>query len=282
MGRDENVTVFKDTERLCKTNPKLSESVKKATASQKLILEGDTLADQKKDIYEDPAKVVVSKKRTYEAAAGYKGQHVAVHNFASASNPGGGVVNGASAQEECLCRCSGLYFNLNTRAMWDGFYQPHRNAHDPIHNDDIIYTPGVTVFKADTAMPELMPESDWYDVDVITCAAPNLRNQPSNKYNTGDGNKQTVMKDKDLLALHEKRLRRILEVALSEGCDTIILGAFGCGAFQNNPEVVAQANRNVIKDYLHAFKNIEFAVYCSPRDDRNFKIFERVLKVYSR
>ena len=282
MGRDENVTVFKDTERLCKTNPKLSESVKKATASQKLILEGDTLADQKKDIYEDPAKVLVSKKRTYEAAAGYKGQHVAVHNFASASNPGGGVVNGASAQEECLCRCSGLYFNLNTRAMWDGFYQPHRDAHDPIHNDDIIYTPGVTVFKTDTAMPELMPESDWYDVDVITCAAPNLRNQPSNKYNTGDGNKQTVMKDKDLLALHEKRLRRILEVALSEGCDTIILGAFGCGAFQNNPEVVAQANRNVIKDYLHAFKNIEFAVYCSPRDDRNFKIFERVLKVYSR
>ena len=282
MGRDENVTVFKDTERLCKTNPKLSESVKKATASQKLILEGDTLADQKKDIYEDPAKVVVSKKRTYEAAAGYKGQHVAVHNFASASNPGGGVVNGASAQEECLCRCSGLYFNLNTRAMWDGFYQPHRDAHDPIHNDDIIYTPGVTVFKTDTAMPELMPESDWYDVDVITCAAPNLRNQPSNKYNTRDGNKQTVMKDKNLLALHEKRLRRILEVALSEGCDTIILGAFGCGAFQNNPEVVAQANRNVIKDYLHAFKNIEFAVYCSPRDDRNFKIFERVLKVYSR
>ena len=282
MGRDENVTVFKDTERLCKTNPKLSESVKKATASQKLILEGDTLADQKKDIYEDPAKVVVSKKRMYEAAAGYKGQHVAVHNFASASNPGGGVVNGASAQEECLCRCSGLYFNLNTRAMWDGFYQPHRDAHDPIHNDDIIYTPGVTVFKTDTAMPELMLESDWYDVDVITCAAPNLRNQPSNKYNTGDGNKQTVMKDKNLLALHEKRLRRILEVALSEGCDTIILGAFGCGAFQNNPEVVAQANRNVIKDYLHAFKNIEFAVYCSPLDDRNFKIFERVLKVYSR
>ncbi|MBQ7679674.1 MAG: TIGR02452 family protein [Butyrivibrio sp.] len=282
MGREENVTVFMDTERRCKTNPKLSESVKRATAAQKLILEEDILADQKKDIYEEPAKVIVSKKRTYSAAAGYKGHHIAVHNFASASNPGGGVVNGASAQEECLCRCSGLYFNLNTQAMWDGFYQPHREAHDPIHNDDIIFTPNVTVFKTDTAMPELMPESDWFDVDVITCAAPNLRNQPSNRYNNGDGNGPTVMKDKDLLALHEKRLRRILEVALSEGCDTIILGAFGCGAFQNNPEVVAQANRNVIKDYLHAFTNIEFAVYCSPRDDRNFKIFERVLKVYSK
>lgn len=280
MGRDENVAVFKDTERLCKTNSILAESVNKATASQKLILEGDSLAVQKKDIYDQPARVIVSGKRTYEAAAGYKGHHIAVHNFASASNPGGGVVNGANAQEECLCRCSGLYFSLNTSVMWDGFYQPHRDAHDPIHNDDIIYTPGVTVFKTDTATPKLMPESDWYDVDVITCAAPNLRSQPSNRYNTGDGNRQTVMKDGDLLALHEKRLRRILEAALSEGCDTIILGAFGCGAFQNNPEVVALANLNVIRDYLHAFKNIEFAVYCSPRDDRNFKIFERVLKIY--
>jgi len=280
MGRDENIAVFKDTEKLCKTNPKLSESVKKATASQKLILEGDHLPEQKKDIYKDAAKVIVSGKRTYEAAAAYKENHVAVHNFASASNPGGGVVNGASAQEECLCRCSGLYFCLNSPIMWDGFYKPHRDAHDPIHNDDIIYTPGVTVFKTDTASPQLMNESEWYDVDVITCAAPNLRDQPSNRYNTGDGNKQVVMKDKDLLALHEKKLRRILEVVLSEGCDTVILGAFGCGAFQNNPEVVALANKNVIKDYLHAFKNIEFAVYCSPRDDRNFKIFERVLKPY--
>lgn len=280
MGRDENIAVFKDTEKLCKTNPKLSESVKKATASQKLILEGDHLPEQKKDIYKDAAKVIVSGKRTYEAAAAYKENHVAVHNFASTSNPGGGVVNGASAQEECLCRCSGLYFCLNSPIMWDGFYKPHRDAHDPIHNDDIIYTPGVTVFKTDTASPQLMNESEWYDVDVITCAAPNLRDQPSNRYNTGDGNKQVVMKDKDLLALHEKKLRRILEVVLSEGCDTVILGAFGCGAFQNNPEVVALANKNVIKDYLHAFKNIEFAIYCSPRDDRNFKIFERVLKPY--
>ena len=280
MGREENVEIFRDTERLCKINPKLSASVKKATSSQKLILEGDPLAAQKKDIYEEPARVIVSKKRTYEAAAAYKGYHVVVHNFASASNPGGGVVKGANAQEECLCRCSGLYFNLNSKDMWNGFYQPHRNAHDPIHNDDIIFTPGVTVFKTDSAMPKLMPESDWYDVDVITCAAPNLRNKPSNQYNNGDGYRPIIMKDKELLALHEKRLRRILEVALSEGCDTIILGAFGCGAFENNPEVVALAYRNVIKEYLNAFKNIEFAVYCSLRDDSNFRIFDRVLKVY--
>ena len=62
--------------------------------------------------------------------------------------------------------------------------------------------------------------------------------------------------------------------------ETVILGAFGCGAFMNNPQVVAMAAKNVIKEYLHAFKNIEFAVYCSPRDDQNYRIFERVLKGY--
>ena len=71
-------------------------------------------------------------------------------------------------------------------------------------------------------------------------------------------------------------------MAVLEGVETIILGAFGCGAFRNTPEVVTLANKNVIKEYLHAFKNIEFAVYCSPKDDRNYKIFERVLKIYSR
>ena len=119
---------------------------------------------------EDAANVIVTKKRTFEASASYKNQHVAVHNFASASNPGGGVTKGANAQEEYLCRCSGLYFCLNTSAMWDGFYKPHRDAHDPIHNDDIIYTPGVTVFKSDTAVPQLLPETEWYDVDIITSA----------------------------------------------------------------------------------------------------------------
>jgi len=277
MGREDNVAVFEDTERLCKTNKRLMEAVKKATAAQKLILEGDKLQTVDKNIYEEKAMVVVSKKRSYEAAEGYKGQKVCVHNFASASNPGGGVTHGANAQEECLCRCSSLYFSLNTPAMWDGFYMPHRNAHDPIHNDDIIYTPGVTVFKTDTAYPKLMSENDWYEVDVITCAAPNLRPQPSNIFNTGDGNKAIKISDKDLLELHEKRLGRILDVAVMEGAEVIILGAFGCGAFQNNPEVVAQAARNVVAEYVHAFKVVEFAVYCSPRDEANYRVFERVL-----
>lgn len=278
MGREENVAVFNDTEKLIKTNEKLKASVQNSTDNQKLIPESDEIAVSRVEKYNEDARVVVSAKRTYEAASAYKGFKTAVHNFASASNPGGGVVRGANAQEECLCRCSGLYFNLNTQPMWDGFYEPHREAHDPIHNDDIIYTPSVTVFKTDTDIPRLMDEKDWYDVNVITCAAPNLRDNPCNKYNNGDGNKRAKVGDRELLLIHEKRLRRILDVAASEGNEVVILGAFGCGAFMNSPDVVALAAKNVIKDYLKIFKVIELAVYCGPKDDRNYRTFDRVLK----
>lgn len=177
-----------------------------------------------------------------------------------------------------MCRCSTLYFSLNVSDMWTRFYTPHRKEQNPLHNDDCIYTPGVVVMKSDTERPVLLPQDKWFKVNVATCAAPNLREKPSNGMNISDGKKAVKISDKELLELHEKRLARILDIALFEGNEVVILGAFGCGAFQNNPEVVARAARNVVADYLHAFKTIEFAVYCSPRDDRNYKIFERVMK----
>lgn len=277
MGRYENIEIFKDTERLIKTNSKLQNLVRSSTEKQELILENDNVPVGLLEKYESDAKVIVSKKRSFEAALAYRNMKTAVHNFASASNPGGGVVHGANAQEECLCRCSGLYFILNTQIMRNGFYEPHKRAHNPIHNDDIIYTPEVTVFKSDTASPTLLAEKDWYHVDVITCAAPNLRDNPSNKYNQGDGNKRVKLSDKELLQIHEKRLKRILDVAVSKGDEVIILGAFGCGAFMNKTEIVALAAKNVVEEYLKAFKIVEFAVYCSPRDDENYKTFDRVL-----
>ncbi len=280
MGREENIMIFKDTERFVKSNQRIKAAVRASTDMQKLILESEQISVPSLLIYEEEAKVVVSTKRTYEAAAGYKEYATAVLNFASASNPGGGVTRGSNAQEECLCRCSGLYFNLNAQDMWAGFYGPHRVAHDPIHNDDVIYTPNVIVFKNDTDNPVLMDEADWYDVNVISCAAPNLRENPSNIFNQGDGNEQVRITDEELLSIHEKRLRRILDVAVLEGNEVVILGAFGCGAFLNNPEIVALAAKNVVKDYLRAFKQIEFAVYCNPRDDRNYKIFDSVLRPY--
>lgn len=277
VGREENIMVFEDTERLCRENIRLKESIEKSIAQQKLVLETDSIPAIDKNIYTRPMQVIVSKKRSYEAASAYKGQKVCVHNFASASNPGGGVIGGSNAQEECLCRCSSLYFCLNIHDMWNGFYKPHRNARNPLHNDDIIYTPGVTVFKTDTAYPKLMQERNWYEANVITCAAPNLSQYPGNAYHSGNGNRIIKITDEELLILHEKRLRRILDVAVMEGNEVMILGAFGCGAFFNDSKVVANAARNVLPDYWYAFKAIEFAVYCGPRDEQNYRVFESVI-----
>ena len=144
-------------------------------------------------------------------------------------------------------------------------------------NNDIIYTPNVTVFKSDTSMPQLMTESDWYNVDVITCAAPNLRLMPSNVMNSGDGHKSVKVTDKELYDIHVKRLTRVMDVAVAGGNEVVILGAFGCGAFENNPDVVARASKEVMEAYRNSFETIEFAVYCSPRDEQNYTIFKRTI-----
>ena len=281
MGREENLAIFEDTSRMCNGNARLKESIRESVAGQRLILENQKVEEilpslaENRDRYEKEAEIIVSKKRSFEAAEQYRGRKVGVHNFASATNPGGGVTKGSTAQEECLCRCSTLYFCLRTSEMMAAFYGPHRKEQNPLHNDDCILTPGVVVFKTDTASPQTRPEGEWYEVDMLTCAAPNLREKPNNQMNAGDGDVAVRISDRDLLTLHEKRLRRILDVAVAAGDEVVILGAFGCGAFQNNPEVVARAAATVIKDYLHSFETIEFAVYCSPRDTRNFEIFSR-------
>lgn len=274
MGREDNVKVFQDTQKMCKSNQRLSESIKFSTAKQQLIFENEEMTDLDLKKYKKKANIIVSKKRSFEAAGNYRGQKVCVHNFASATTPGGGVVKGSSAQEECLCRCSTLYFCLNSPDMWAGFYTPNRyGATNALHKDDCIYTPEVTVFKSDSASPQTLPEKEWYNVNIITCAAPNLREKPSNSMNVGDGDEQIQITDKELLALHEKRLTRILDVAVKNGNEIVVLGAFGCGAFRNNPVIVARAAKNVIEKYLYAFETIEFAVYCSPKDDSNYKAF---------
>jgi uncharacterized protein (TIGR02452 family) len=184
-------------------------------------------------------------------------------------NPGGGVKHGASAQEECLCRCSTLYYSLNSRQSWDKFYTPHRQGNlSGLHNDDIIYTPSVKVFKSDIDFPEILSEDKWYNVNVITCAAPDLNSCHEDGQNVSSA---------ELTAIHQRRFRRILDTALINGNEAVILGAFGCGAFGNPPQAAASAAKSVIADYLHAFCFIEFAVYCTPKHIENYEIFKKVL-----
>lgn len=280
MGRQDNVEIFEDTQRMYTSNERLISAIKYSSAGQQCFADvGYHGYGSGYRMYQKPAQIVVSAKRTLEAAApyAYAGKKVCVLNFASATNPGGGVIKGSSAQEEAICRCSTLYPNLKEQRMWNQFYAPHRRAHDPLHNDDCIYTPVVVVFKSDTNYPKLLPEEKWYSVNVMTCAAPNLRERTSNEMNSGDGDDAVDISREELQALHEKRMRKILEIAWKKENEVVVLGAFGCGAFCNPPSVVAQAMKTVIQEYRMNFETIEFAVYCSMQYDTNYRIFQQII-----
>lgn len=272
MSRTDNIRIINDTLEMCRSHPTLSSAIAASIASQVITLETDTVPAARAR-YDEPAAVTVSTKRSFEAAAGYPGQKVAVLNFASAVSPGGGVIKGSNAQEESLCRISTLYPCLIAPGLKEAYYEPHFRARDPRHNDDCIYTPGVVVFKTDSTEPETMPEADWFPVDVITCAAPNLRLLPGNEMNPEGGESLAGMPDDLLHALHVQRLRRILDLAATNGAEVVILGAFGCGAFLNDPKVVADAMAQVTREYRHMFRAIEYAVYCRPWEDTNYRIF---------
>ena len=277
--RTKNAEIFRDTERRYTSDPTLMQAVQQSTKNQVFIAESKSVIVP--SVYKtEKANVIVSGKRSLEAAEVYakQGKKAGVLNFASATNPGGGVVNGSSAQEECICRSTTLYPCLNTDAMWNVFYKPHRKAANPLYNNDCIYTTDVCVFKSDTNFPEILPKDEWWNVNILTCAAPNLRERPSNAMNPYAGNQAAKITPAELEKLLTKRIRRIFEIAVANGNEVLILGAFGCGAFRNPPEIVAKVFNNVIQGYLCYFDAIEYAVYHTEREVANYEAFKRIVK----
>lgn len=271
--------VFEDTQRFYTENPVLAEAVETSRRNTKLYEAGDYPA-----LPEDPIqhaqKVRVSKHKTFEAAMAlhkeFPDKKIAVLNFASATRPGGGVKNGASAQEESLCRCSTLFPTIDRRWLWQKYYDANRAAKDVLHTDACIYSPSVIICKTDESIPRRMPESEFVPVDVISCAAPNLKNIPANQHNPETGRPVTI-DHKQLYDIHVKRAHHILHIAAANKVDILILGAFGCGAFANDPMVVAEAYRAAILPYRAKFDLIEFAIYSSDRKNENYEAFNRFL-----
>ena len=278
--RTKNAEIFRDTERRYTSDPTLMQAIQQSINNQNFIPESENTAIP--SVYKtEKAKVVVSGKRSLEAAEVYakQGKKVCVLNFASATNPGGGVVNGSSAQEECICRCTTLYPCLNTDAMWNAFYKPHRKAANPLYNNDCIYTPDVCVFKSDTNFPEVMPKDEWWNVNILTCAAPNLRERPSNSMNPFAGDTAAKITLTKLEKLLTARIKRIFETAVVNGNEVLILGAFGCGAFRNPPKIVAKVFNTMMQDYLRYFDTIEYAVFHTEREVANFEAFNSTIRV---
>ncbi|MBQ7569013.1 TIGR02452 family protein [bacterium] len=273
------INIFNDTQARYNDNPDLAAAVKKSCREAKLY-EADEYPTLTDDLRKPQCEVTITKLKTFEAAMRQRQLHpqakIAVLNFASATNPGGGVKKGSIAQEECLCRCSTLYPTLDTQTFWQKYYNVNRASCDAKHTDACIYSPNIVVFKSDEQFPAMLKPQDWVTLDVITCAAPNLRSNPNNRFNPGQAQKISLTPDQQY-KLHLQRARHILTVAASHNADILILGAFGCGAFRNDPYAVARAYRDALGELHKYFSRVEFAIYCRDNETINFNAFRQVL-----
>lgn len=275
--REQRIEVFKDTMDWIKEDADLSESVDIAKKKTTVFYDNDYPDFDSSKV---KANVIsVSRDRSFQAAMRlhkeYPKAKIAVMNFANAFHAGGGVTSGCTAQEECLCRTSTLYPLLYRRTLRDSFYKYHKDLGTPKASDSLIYTEGVVICKIDEDLPERMAKEDWVKVDVITIAAPDLRLE-SNIAAPLVGN-GTIMSDAELFGCHVKRAIHMLTCAAAMKADILVLGAFGCGAFMNNPEVVARAYKSALQEFPKVFEKIEFAVYCPPSGSRNYEVFKKTL-----
>lgn len=253
----DNVRVFEHTMDMCNSDGFLRDSIAVSLENQSVIPSDQPL--------EVPVKarrteVRFMNKRTIEATEGMQGR-VSVLNFADYYVPGGLVKQGEFTQEEAICRITTLYPCISDASVRPLFYGRHRSDEGPYYSDDLIYTPGVIVFKRDSEPFDQLSRSDWHMVDVVTCAAPNLA--------------RGRVPDSELLRIQKSRFERIITVAACNHVDTLVLGAFGCGAFGNNPYVVASAARAAIDECQGAVGKIVFAIPGS-RSAPNYAAFRQV------
>lgn len=210
--------------------------------------------------YQNPEQSVDSEKIQVIDEDSFATPTDCVLNFANSRHPGGGYLSGASAQEEAICRQSTLYASIDSedaRAMYDS------NMHvKDLDTDYLLLSPCVEVFR-DCHMNLLKQP---HTTAVISVAAPNIF-----------GRARDVNIDR-LREYYRKRIRHILCVSVENGYHSITLGAWGCGAFGNDPFEVAAAFKDVLinEEFGVYFDQIVFAI--PDINSRNYKVFNEVLK----
>lgn len=210
---------------------------------------------QKAEEEKSSCRILVTAEDSYQAAGRY--QNVLVMNFANAHNPGGGFLMGATAQEEALCRCSTLYASIKSPQAKEMYN--YNNTHiSSVESDYMLLSPQVCVFR--NAQCELLEEP--FMTGVITIPAPNR---------LGAAMLTPVRKISETMV---RRIRIMLLIAKENGYRNLVLGAWGCGAFHNDPKEVAGCFRKVLVEegYKAFFDEICFAVY-GKEDGKNITAF---------
>lgn len=200
--------------------------------------------------------IVLEPETTTEAIFRYVGQgkKVAALNFASYKEPGGKFLEGSTAQEESLCHTSFLYNVL--REHQDYYDENRKNLNRGLYTNAAIYSPDVG-FTKDSGF-------NWASADIITCAAPNW----------GTAEKNGVNHDENLLALTSRCLF-VLDIALANKVDTLILGAYGCGVFKQDPVEVCNTFLELLDRFGKAFDTVVFAI---PAGGNNYSTFSQLIE----
>jgi uncharacterized protein (TIGR02452 family) len=244
FSRDQLIEIFNNTRAL--SNGKFLVETERAVDDSCTVINGSLYLTDKPDLKQT---INFSKEGTVGACIYLHKGKTAALNFADALTPGGLVLDGVTTQEEDICRCSNLYETLIKYENKRDYYNYNYDKGDcESFSDRLIYSEGITIFKNENY--ELLDNP--VTVDIITCPAPMHCGERS---------------------VFEQRIKCILGTAEEFGVETLILGAWGCGAFGNRPDIVASAFNKVLKNY-HAVKNIIFAIRCTKNiPDENFDIF---------
>ena len=179
-----------------------------------------------------------------------------VLNMASFKNPGGGVVNGSAAQEENLFRRTNLFYSLYQFAHYSESYKipKHPVFNYPMGLLDGIYSKNITVFRGSEKNGYYLLSSP-FKVSIISVSAMKRPELECGK----------IKYDVDL-NMNRHKIRLILQTAYEQGHTDLVLSAFGCGAYGNPPEQIAQLFKELLdSEYKGYFREIVFAIF----DDHN-------------
>lgn len=204
--------------------------------------------------------ITVTNESTLEAvyrllAAGHN--DVLALNFASAKNAGGGFLGGSQAQEESLARSTGLYPCLLEAP---DYYAINRQTKSCFYTDHMIYSPQVPLLKDDAGryQPTLQTAS------FVTAPA----------VNTGVVRQREAGRLPEVAVVMKRRIAKVLAIAWKHEHANLVLGAWGCGVFQNNPAEIAQYFHEVLEtDFKDVFETVVFAIYA--KQERFIKPFQQ-------
>lgn len=194
---------------------------------------------------------------TIQAKKNNPNAKIAILNFASYKNPGGGFMGNSYAQEEAICYCTNLYQELCRNRGW---YSNHYKLNNGLYENESILSHNITVVAYQ--LGKLLKPDDVFYIDVLTCAAPNatsiLRYKPQLINTIAPASRERTIYATNILTSMEY--------------DIVILGAFGCGVFKNDPKVVADAFKEALSKNYGNFEQVVFAI--PDESSNNFKAFK--------